>query len=161
MEELTAKIAKQSKVVLILAQVARIILYVMAGIAVAALIGSFLEIGEPAFVLFGKPIYWMGDIAEGMTPEAFRVSLVETLIQIGLALALLFQVSGLFKRIEQAETPFTQEAIKKMKSLAIMLGVIIGLDNGYLGVVMGFVVYAFAMMFEYSAELQKQVDETL
>ncbi|MDD3335859.1 MAG: hypothetical protein PHI98_10150 [Eubacteriales bacterium] len=160
MNQTASKIVSQSKTITILATVARIILYVAAGITVVSLVGSYLNITGPVLVLFGKPVY-MIDLSEGMTMEAWRVQLVEALVQIGLAQALLYLTDSLFKRIGSSTTPFTAEIVKKMKSLGVLLGLVIAIDNGYLGVVVGFVIYAFAMIFEYGGELQKQVDETL
>lgn len=160
MNELTAKIAKQSKIILILAEVARIILYVMIGLDLTALVGSYLNLPDPLFTLFGCPVRLM-ELTGGETLSQARINMVEELIQIALALKLLFMTSALFERIQASETPFTLDIVKKMKAMAIMLGVVVAVDNGYLGVVIAFVVYAFAMIFEYGGELQKQVDETL
>lgn len=160
MSELTLRIAKQSKVVLILAKVARIILYVMLGLCVAAFACTYLDGEVPLLVLFGKPIYVL-DITEGLAPAPARLNLVEAIVQIALAQALLYMVSALFRRIDDSRSPFTAEVVRRMKAIGVMLGVIVAIDNGYLGLVLAFVVYAFAMIFEYGGELQRQVDETL
>lgn len=153
-------IVKQSKVVMILCEVARIILYVMLGLALVALVGSFFNYPDPLFIVFGVPVR-MIELTKGMTVEAARVDLVESIVQICLALALLFITSDLFRLIHTSENPFGKDVVKKMKTVAVLLGVTIAIDNGYLGVVIGFVIYAFAMIFDYGRELQKQVDETL
>ena len=160
MSELTKKIAKQSKIVMIMAEVARIILYVMLGLTIAAFVSSFFDANQPAFYVFGKPVLFM-QLTNGQTVEQARVQYVETMVQIGLALALLFMVSALFARIRDSETPFTTNIVKRMKAIGVMLGIVIFVDNGYLGVVVAFIIYAFAMIFEYGGELQHQVDETL
>lgn len=131
-----------------------------AGFTVALLVGSYFDHPAPLLVLFGQPICF-ADLQEGISVEAFRVELVQTLVEIGLSQALLYLTSSLFRRIRTSETPFTPEVIKKLKTMGIMLGVIIAVDNGYMGVVIGFVVYAIALIFQYGGELQQQVDETL
>ena len=160
MSELTKKIADQSKVVLILAKVARIILYVMLGVTIVGLACTYMDMDTPVFVLFGKPILVL-DLTEGLPLDQARINLVETIVQIGLAQALLYMVTALFERIRSSNSPFTADIVKRMKAIGVMLGVVVCIDNGYLGVVIAFVVYAFAMIFEYGGELQRQVDETL
>lgn len=160
MNELTEKIAHQSKVILILAKVARIILYVMAGLTVTLLASSFLNLPDPLFTLFGVPVK-LYDLTGGQTLKAAQVEMLQALIQIGLAEALLYLVSDLFRHIQSSATPFTDAAVKKLKAMGIMLGVVVFIDNGYLGVVVAFIGYALALIFQYGSELQRQADETL
>lgn len=160
MNELTEKIAKNSKVILILSKVARIILYVMAGITIAMLTASFLQLPNPLFTIFGKPVY-LYDLTEGMTMKAFQVELAEALVQIGVAVALLFIVSDLFRHIQTSASPFNETTVRKLKAMGIMLGVVVFINNGYLGVVVAFIGYALALIFQYGGLLQQQVDETL
>jgi len=172
MSELTAKIARQSKTVLMLARVARIILYVVLGTMVFLLISTWLPGDQPIFRLGNTEVFATIPLqrllgVDGGAEElaqrlpAMRTDLCVQLLAFVLAQLLLYRVTRLFTRIRECKDPFTADVIKPMKAVAILLGLLIGVENTVLGVVIAFVIYAFAMIFQYGAELQNQVDETL
>ena len=170
MNALAEKIARQSKVILILAKVARIILFVLLGLTLFLLISTWMPGDQPIFRLGGTEVFATIPLKVLLGEDVFntarqladmRVNLSEQLVLFGLAQAMLYLVTKLFTRIRESENPFTEGIVKAMKSLGILLGLVIGISNTILGVVIAFVVYAFAMIFQYGAELQHQVDETL
>lgn len=171
MNELTQKIARQSKIILILAKIARIILYVVLGVTIFLLISTWVPGDQPIFRLGGTEVFatmplktLLGvGLAEGLAQQlpSLRLDLIGQLFAFILAQVMLHLVTKLFTRIRESENPFTADVVKSMKALAILLGLVIGVENTIVGVVIAFVIFAFAMIFQYGAELQHQVDETL
>ncbi len=172
MDSITQKIIKQSKVILVLAKVTRIILYVVIGVTVFMLISTWVGSDQPIFSFGNTKVYatipvrvLLGvDIVDSENTDqiaSMRVDLFAQLLGFILSQVMLKKITGLFTHILESKDPFTAEAAKPMKVFAVLLGVIIGVQNTILGVVVALVIYAFAMIFEYGALLQTQVDETL
>ncbi|MDD2649012.1 MAG: hypothetical protein PHI27_02100 [Eubacteriales bacterium] len=157
---LKERIAAQSKTIIIMAKVARIILYVMLGIFGTMLAASLISPDASIIKIFGLDIKLYSLMGRETIPE-MQEQLVKSIIMIGLSQALLYFVTALFTKISESDTPFTLDIARRIKTIGILLGVAIALDNIYLGIVVAFVVYAIALIFSYGAELQRQVDETL
>jgi hypothetical protein len=170
MDTLVQKIARQSSVVLVLAKVARIILYVLLGLSILLLVSTWtpgdqpiLQIGNmkvyatiPLKSLLGTKLY---DEAKSLVD--YRIDLSAQVAAFILAQVMLRMVTRLFTRIRENKSPFTEDVVKAIKALAILLGLVVGIDNGILGIVIAFVIYTFGLIFQYGAELQNQADETL
>jgi len=171
MSEWTVKIAKQSKIILILAKVARIVLFVALGATVFLLISTWVPGDMPLLRIGGTDVFLTvplktllgAETAEGVTRslESFRLDLGVQLLSFVLAQIMLRLVTRLFTGIRESENPFTPGIIKTLKTLAVLLGLVVAVQNTLLGVVITFTVFAFALIFEYGGELQHQVDETL
>lgn len=164
---ISKNIQEQSKTILTLCKVARILLYVAMVIVIGLFIATFCY-GENQAILGwhlsdGTPITAAEfarsfDVAE---IGDLRIELMQVFIYHILALVMLKAVTKLFELIKNSENPFTAQIVKVMKTVAIVLGIVVGFDSLVVGLVVGFAVYAFAMIFEYGQDLQKQADETL
>lgn len=171
MSELSEKIRRQSEIVLILAKVARIVLYVAFGFTLYLLVSTWIPGEMPLLRIGGMDVYLtvpqsvlLGDVlGVDLTRElsALRLDLGAQLLSFVLAQVMLRLVTRLFTHIRESETPFTPAAVKQLKTLAVLLGLIIGVQNTLVGVVVCLAVFAFALIFQYGGELQTQVDETL
>ena len=78
-----------------------------------------------------------------------------------LSQVMLRKITRLFTLIRESKGPFTADIAKPMKAFAVALGLIVAIQNTILGIVVALVIFAFALIFEYGAQLQNQVDETL
>ncbi len=171
MSELTQKIARTSSVILILAKIARILLDIVLGVTVFLLISTWFPGDKPLLTFGNTEVYatmplkallgvdLAGDVAAQLA--ALRLNIAGQLVTFILAQVMLRLVTRLFTRIQQSESPFTADVAKTMKALAILLGLVVAIQNTIVGVVIAFAIFAFALIFEYGGELQNQVDETL
>lgn len=170
MNPLVRKIAHQSEVILVLAKVARIILYVLLGLSILLLISTWVPGDQPILKIGGIQVYatiplrsLLGSGIAGQVKSLtdFRIDLSAQMVAFVLAQVMLRMVTKLFTRISESKSPFTEDVVKIIKALAILLGLVVGVDNSILGIVIAFVIYTFALIFQYGAELQNQSDETL
>lgn len=162
------KIQNQSKTVLTVCKVARVFLYIAFAAVIALFVASFFLTPEQAFLGWhlsdGTAITlaeFSPEGAEEFNTADFRIEMVDMLIYLVLSYLMLHQVTKLFTLIQNSENPFTAQIVSVMKIAAILLGIVVGLDNLLAGLVVDFSVYAFAMIFEYGQALQQQADETL
>ena len=170
MNPLVRKIARQSEVILVLAKVARIILYVLLGLSILLLISTWVPGDQPILKIGGIQVYatiplrsLLGSGIAGQVKSLTdsRIDLSAQMVAFVLAQVMLRMVTKLFTRIRESKSPFTEDVVKIIKVLAILLGLVVGVDNSILGIVVAFVIYTFALIFQYGAELQNQSDETL
>ena len=164
MSELSEKIRRQSEIVLILAKVARIVLYVAFGFTLYLLVSTWIPGETPLLRIGGMDVYLtvpqsvlLGDVlGVDLSRElsALRLDLGAQLLSFVLAQVMLRLVTRLFTHIRESETPFTPAAVKQLKTLAVLLGLIIGVQNTLVGVVVCLAVFAFALIFQYGGELQ-------
>jgi len=171
MNTISQRIVKQSKVILVLARVTRIVVYVVIGCMALLLASTWMPAEQPLFRL-GKtavyaavPLKTLFGLEIGAEWEArvasLRVDIVLQLLTFILSQIMLYKITGLFTKIHESKDPFTANAAKPMKAFAVLLGLIIGIQNTILSVVIALVIYAFALIFEYGEQLQTQADETL
>ena len=170
MNVITQTIAKQSKVILVLAKIAGILLYVMIGLTVFTLLSTLTANGLPIFRLGDTEVYatiplqtLLGVELSGDASRlaSLRTELFVQLLSFILARVMLYKVKTLFTRIRESKDPFTADVVKPMKAFAVLLGLVIGIQNMILGAVVALAIYAFTLVFQYGAQLQTQVDETL
>jgi hypothetical protein len=170
MNPLVQKITHQSEVILVLAKVARIILFVLLGLSILLLISTWAPGDQPILKIGGIQVYatiplksLLGSGIAGQVKSLtdFRIDLSAQVAAFVLAQVMLRMVIKLFTRIRESKSPFTEDVVKIIKVLAILLGLVVGVDNSILGVVIAFVIYTFALIFQYGTELQNQSDETL
>ena len=171
MSELTQKIARTGRVILILTTVARILLDIVLAVTVFLLISTWFPGDKPILTFGGTEVYatmplkalvgidLTGDMAAQL--NALRLNLGGQLVAFVLAQVMLRLVARLFTRIQQSESPFAADVVKTMKALAILMGLMVATQNTIVGMVVAFAIFAFALIFEYGGELQNQVDETL
>ena len=171
MNALTEKIARNSKVILVLAKVTRILLYIVLGLTVFLLVSTWVSSDEPIFkignteVFASIPLQKLLGVNFGFdTAQQFsnlRFSLVRQMAAFLLAQIMISRIIRLFTLISESKDPFSADVARPMKAIAILLGIIISVENTILGVVVALTIFAFALIFQYGAELQNQVDETL
>jgi hypothetical protein len=171
MNTLPEKIGKQSRVILVLAKITRILLYVILGVAVFALISTWISGETPIFKLGNTEVYatlplgWLFGVelnAETARQLAdLRADLAVQIFAIALSQIMLTMIIRIFSRIRDNKDPFEGNVIRPMKSFAALLGLVIAVQNLILGTVVALSVFAFAMIFQYGAQLKTQVDETL
>lgn len=171
MNTLTAKIAQQSKVILILVKIARILVSIAIGIVALLLFSTWIPSDEMIFRLGNTKVFasvpvqnLLGlDIRVETAQEvsAMRVELIVQLLALILSQVMLVKIARLFSVIRDNGNPFTADIAQPMKAFAVLLGLLIGVQSSILGIVVALVIFAFALIFQYGAQLQNQVDETL
>ena len=171
MQQFTEKIAQQSKVILIFAKITRILLYVALSVTVFLLISTWISDGSPIFKMGNTEVYMTIPLGRILGVELgaqtarqladLRMQLFGQLFAFIVSLIMLTRITRMFKRIRDTGHPFTAEVVKSMKVFAVLLGLVIAVQNTIVGVVVALVIFAFAMIFQYGAQLQNQADETL
>lgn len=111
---------------------------------------------------------------------------IQNIATCAVALAALFIVSALLRAVQLEHTPFTRNNVARLKAAAVLVLAIEPLrlaltflgnalrpispegvktqvhgTIGGMAIVLGLVIFAVALMFEYGGQLQKQADETL
>jgi len=77
----------------------------------------------------------------------------------GIVFGLLFSI---FKTLENGESPFSAQILKKLKTMFIVITVIMGLFMGVgLSMISGLVLWCIYCILDYGCVLQRDVDETL
>ncbi len=116
----------------------------------------------------------------GMIPGLIALFSIVSFVYMGLFMAILIFAGKIFSGIRKTLLPFTEENAKHLKTIAILIAVIsvvpafieaigeaiigFSMDMFYFsieGLVLAFVVYSLAHIFEYGLNLQEQADETL
>ena len=85
------------------------------------------------------------------------------LIVLTLASAYLFRKIGtLFRNINKDYSPFIPENVKLIKSIAVFVAVIMLIEAGVIpAILIGLMLWAVALLFDYGCELQNESDEIL
>ncbi len=115
-----------------------------------------------------------------MIPGIIALFSIVSFVYMGLIMAILIVAGKIFSGIRKTLLPFTEENTNHLKTIAILIAVIsvvpalIELIGGAIlgfsldmftfsieGLVLAFVVYSLAHIFEYGLNLQEQADETL
>ena len=171
MNTIASQIAKRSRVILILTKVTRILLYVLIGLTVLLLASTWVSADAPIFQIGKTKVYASVPMqallglktgtVDARQVSDLRVQLVAQLVAFCLSQVMLRKIARLFTLIRESKDPFTADIAKPMKAFAVALGLIVAIQNTILGIVVGLVIFAFALIFEYGAQLQTQVDETL
>ena len=116
----------------------------------------------------------------GMIPGIIALFSIVSFVYMGLIMAILIVAGKIFSGIRKTLLPFTEENTNHLKTIAILIavisvvpalieaigGAIIGFSMDMFtfsieGLVLAFVVYSLAHIFEYGLNLQEQADETL
>ncbi|MDO9522723.1 MAG: DUF2975 domain-containing protein [Methanocorpusculum sp.] len=116
----------------------------------------------------------------GMIPGIIALFSIVSFAYMGLIMAILIVAGKIFSGIRKTLLPFTEENTNHLKTIAVLIAVIsvvpalIELIGGAIlgfsldmftfsieGLVLAFVVYSLAHIFEYGLNLQEQADETL
>ena len=162
MDEIRAKIRRQSKTILILAKVGRIMTCIVLGVSIITLVLYQFPPDLPLLSFGSVNVYPLTVLNGGGRPEPGVVKeLVLAIIQSGLMLAVLYRVTAVFQQLRQDGAPFAPGISKSIKGMAILCGVCFAASNGFLGVLIAFIIYVIAVIFDYGALLQQEADETL
>ncbi|MCR5373846.1 MAG: hypothetical protein K6E39_00565 [Lachnospiraceae bacterium] len=71
-------------------------------------------------------------------------------------------VEGIFKKIKESDSPFTEEILKKLRIVFIVISILALLTNGiWSGAIVGLLCWAVYCIIDYGYALQSEVDETL
>ena len=159
------KIRKTAKPIAIIAKVLEVFAWIAA-------IG--MAVGTVFLVAMGTSVDFAEFIEEtvnfpGVMIDATGAPTVANVIAIGavmvaffiLAIILMRCVNKTFKLLSSGASPFSDEVLKKFKTMAIVLFIIVLLNDVITGVIVGLALWTLYSIFQYGASLQTEVDETL
>ncbi|MBQ3321496.1 MAG: hypothetical protein IJH05_01475 [Firmicutes bacterium] len=159
-----AKLQKTSKVFAVIARVAEIVNYVGAAICAAGIPVLFVAPDKLKYLISGQESDQLFQMLSGNMEfkSAMAVFLV-MLIVFTLACAYLFRKIGtLFRNINKDYSPFIPDNVKLIKFIAVFVAVIMLIEVGLVpAVLIGLILWAVALIFDYGCELQNESDEIL
>ena len=89
------------------------------------------------------------------------VNCIVAMCVVGVVLAAIIIIRDLFKKIEESDTPFTEEIAKQIKITGIVVSILVLTESVGIAAIVALSFWCFACVFEYGVELQKHEDETL
>ena len=176
MNDTQTKIEKSARIADIVLKIARILGWILIGMLVL-LIGAVVVI----YGIAGPEAFNEWILSDGSSfPEIFAVFSIESLAYMGFIMGILIVAGKIFSDIRKTLLPFTKDNAQHLKTIALLIALIsvipgliemigaaiIGVSMEMFtisieGLVLAFVVYSLAHIFEYGLELQEQADETL
>lgn len=158
------KLQKTSKVFAVIARVAEIVNYVGAAICAAAIPVLFAAPDKLKYFVSGQEndqLFQM--LSENLESRSAMVIFLILLILFTLACACLFRKIGtLFRNINKDYSPFVPENVKLIKFIAVFVAVIMLFEAGLISAILiGLMLWAVALLFDYGCELQNESDEIL
>lgn len=159
-----AKLQKTSKVFAVIARVAEIVNYVGAAICIAAIPVLFAAPDKLKYFIGGQEndqIFQM--LSENLEYKNAMVIFLILLILFTLACAYLFRKIGtLFRNINKDYSPFIPENVKLIRFIAVFVAVIMLFEAGFIpAILIGLMLWAVSLLFDYGCELQNESDEIL
>lgn len=159
-----ANLQKTSKVFAVISRVIEIVNYVGAAICAAAIPVFFIDPDKLKYFVSGQesdPLFHM--LSSAMEYKSAMAIFLIFLIVLTLAAAYLFRKIGtLFRNINKDYSPFIPENVKLVKIIAVFVAVIVLLEAGIIpAILIGLMLWAVALLFDYGCELQKESDEIL
>ena len=159
-----AKLQKTSKVFAIIARVAEIVNYVGAAICAAGIPVLFAAPDKLKYFISGQEsdqLFQM--LSSNMEFKSAMAIFLVLLILFTLACAYLFRKIGtLFKNMNKDYSPFIPENVKLIKFIAVFVAVILLIEAGLIpAILIGLILWAVALLFDYGCELQTESDEIL
>lgn len=158
------KLQKTSKVFAVISRVIEIVNYVGAAICAAAIPVLFVDKDKIKYFISGQE----GDqffqmLSNNMEFKGAMTIFLVFLIVLTLASAYLFRKIGtLFRNINKDYSPFIPENVKLIKIIAVFVAVIVLLETGIVPAIMiGLMLWAVALLFDYGCELQNESDEII
>ena len=156
---------KTSKVAAVFARIFEVMNYVVAVFCAVAV--GFIAADKASFGLkLAQPeesdkLFYMLQEHMDVKP-ALIIFLVLVTIFVLVCAFLMRKIGTLFRNINQDYTPFTEENVKLIKLIAI-IGAVAALVEVGIGpaVLVGFVLWAVALLFDYGCVLQEESDEIL
>ena len=159
-----ANLQKTSKVFAVIARVIEIVNYVGAAICAAAIPVLFIAQDKLQYFVSGQEsdqLFQM--LSKNMEYKSAMVIFLIFLIALTLVSAYLFRKIGtLFRNINKDYSPFIPENVKLIKIIAVFVAVIVLLETGIIpAILIGLMLWAVALLFDYGCELQNESDEIL
>ena len=159
-----AKLQKTSKVFAVIARVIEIVNYVGAAICAAAIPVLFIAPDKLQYFIGGQEDdQFFQVLSDNMEYKGAMVIFLVMLIVLTLASAYLFRKIGtLFRNINKDYSPFIPENVKLIKIIAVFVAVIMLIEAGIIpAILIGLMLWAVALLFDYGCELQNESDEIL
>ena len=102
-------------------------------------------------------------LSENLESKSAMVIFLILLILFTLACACLFRKIGtLFRNINKDYSPFVPENVKLIKFIAVFVAVIMLFEAGLIpAILIGLMLWAVSLLFDYGCELQNESDEIL
>ncbi|MBR0456767.1 MAG: hypothetical protein IJJ01_08875 [Firmicutes bacterium] len=159
-----AKLQKTSKVFAVIARVTEIVNYVGAAICAAAIPVLFAAPDKLKYFISGQEgdqVFQM--LSENMEYRSAMVCFLIMLIVFTLACAYLFRKIGkLFRNINKDYSPFIPENVKLIRFIAVFVAVIMLFEASIIpAILIGLMLWAVSLLFDYGCELQNESDEIL
>jgi hypothetical protein len=159
-----AKLQKTSKGFAVIARVAEIVNYVGAAICAAAIPVLFASPDKLKYFISGQENDQLFQLfSENLESKIAMVIFLILLILLTLACAYLFRKIGmLFRNINKDYSPFIPENVKLIKFIAVFVAVIMLFEAGLIpAILIGLMLWAVSLLFDYGCELQNESDEIL
>ena len=159
-----AKLQKTSKVFAVIARVVEIVNYVGAAICAAAIPVLFVAPDNLKFFVDGQENDQLFQVlSENLEFKIAMVIFLILIILFTLAFAYLFRKIGtLFRNINKDYSPFIPENVKLIKFIAVFVAVVILFEAGFISAILiGLMLWAVSLLFDYGCELQNESDEIL
>jgi len=155
---------KASKVFAVISRVIEIVNYVGAAICAAAIPVLFIDQDKLKYFVSGQESDQLFQVlSKNMEFNSAMTIFLVFLIVLTLASAYLFRKIGtLFRNINKDYSPFIPENVKLIKIIAVFVAVIVLLETGIVPAIMiGLMLWAVALLFDYGCELQNESDEII
>ncbi len=158
------KLQKTSKVFAVIARVVEIVNYVGAAICAAAIPVLFIAPEKVKYFVSGQEgdqLFQM--LSKNMEFRSAMVFFLIILIVFTLACAYLFRKIGrLFRNINRDYSPFIPENVKLIRFIAVFVALVILIEAGIIpAILIGLLLWAVSLLFDYGCELQNESDEIL
>ena len=158
------KLQKTSKVFAIIARVIEIVNYVGAAICAAAIPVLFVAPDKLKYFISGQESdQFFQMLSRNMEFKSAMAIFLVFLIALTLASAYLFRKIGtLFRNINKDYSPFVPDNVRLIKIIAVFVAVIVLVEAGVIpAILIGLMLWAVALLFDYGCELQNESDEIL
>ena len=159
-----AKLQKTSKVFAVIARIIEIVNYVGAAICAAAIPVLFVDQDKLKYFISGQESdQFFQMLSENMEFKSAMAIFLVLLIVLTLASAYLFRKIGtLFRNINKNYSPFIPDNVKLIKIISVFVAVIVLLGAGIVpAILIGLMLWAVALLFDYGCELQNESDEII
>lgn len=159
-----ANLQKTSKIFAVIARIIEIVNYVGAVICAAAIPVLFIDQGKLKYFISGQDSdQFFQMLSANMEYKGAMTVFLVFLIALTLASAYLFRKIGtLFRNINKDYSPFVPENVKLIRIIAVFVAVIVLLEAGIIpAILIGLMLWAVALLFDYGCELQTESDEIL
>ena len=160
-----ANLQKTSKVFAVISRILEIVSYVGAGISAASIIALYTNTKYMGVKIDGTDqidnfFMFLSNIFDENTAwTIFLIVLAVLLVLTGLVMR---KVGDLFRNINKNYSPFVPENVKLIKIIGIYAAIMALIEVGIVpAVLLGFLLWGVALLFDYGCELQTESDEII